>query len=136
MRVVIDTNVLIASISKISRTRIIFDAFLENHFTLVLSNEVLTEYEEIFAARTTPLIAASILELLLSSPNIELREIFYKWNLVERDHDDNKFADLYIASSADYLVTDDGHFNDLKGLSFPKINVISSKEFKNLLIVR
>ena len=54
--------------------------------------------------------------------------------LITTDVDDNKFADAAIAGNADYLVTEDKDFNELKSISFPKMQVISLKEFKALFI--
>ncbi|WP_170827360.1 PIN domain-containing protein [Arcticibacter eurypsychrophilus] len=47
-----------------------------------------------------------------------------------KDKDDNKFVDLIIAGNADYLVTNDKHFNELKNIDFPKLNIVSLDEFK------
>lgn len=111
----------------------IFDSFLEGHYTLLLSNDVLSEYEEIIIAKAGLSLSNRIMELLMNAPNVELQSIFYKWNLIDRDKDDNKFADLYIAANADYLVTDDTHFNEVKSLKFPPINVVTLEEFKKIL---
>jgi uncharacterized protein len=61
------------------------------------------------------------------------REPFFKWNLVEDDPDDNKFTDLVIAGNAHYLVTNDKHFNSLKKLEFPKLDIITLDEFKRII---
>jgi len=49
--------------------------------------------------------------------------------LIIVDKDDNKFVDLAIASDADYIVTNDSHFNSLKEVSFPKVKVITIEDF-------
>ena len=49
------------------------------------------------------------------------------------DFDDNKFFDATVAANADYLITNDVHFNEAKKLSFPKVNIISANEFLQLL---
>ena len=49
MRVVLDTNVLLVAIAPTSIYRPIFDALLAKKYTLVLSNDILAEYEEIFS---------------------------------------------------------------------------------------
>jgi putative PIN family toxin of toxin-antitoxin system len=133
MRVVLDTNILLAAASKTSRHHIIFDSFLEEQYTLLLSNDVLSEYEEIITQKAGIALANRVMELLLNAPNVELRSIFYKWYLIDRDKDDNKFADLYIAANGDYLVTNDTHFNEVKMLRFPPINVVTLEEFKSQL---
>lgn len=54
-------------------------------------------------------------------------------NAITADPDDNKFFDAAVAASADYLVTNDSHFNEVKPLTFPKINIVSADEFLQLL---
>ena len=44
-RVVLDTNVLLQAIPTKSRFRLIIEAFEQNLFVLILSNEILLEYE-------------------------------------------------------------------------------------------
>ena len=51
MNVVLDTNVLLVSIAKKSRYRIIFDNLLANKFNLIISNDILSEYTEIIAQK-------------------------------------------------------------------------------------
>lgn len=40
---------------------------------------------------------------------------------------------MAIAGNADYLVTNDRHFDLLKGMEFPKVNVISLDDFKKII---
>ncbi|MBC8180569.1 PIN domain-containing protein [candidate division KSB1 bacterium] len=49
------------------------------------------------------------------------------------DEDDNKFVDCAISSNADFIVTNDRHFNILKNIEFPKVNVINVDDFLNKL---
>ena len=129
MKVVLDTNVLIASFGKSSPYRKIFDAFLNYRFSLLLSNDVLLEYLEVIQQKTNSVVAENIIMSLLSAENIELHEIFFHWSLIEHDKEDNKFCDLAIAGNADYLVTNDAHFNIVKLNRFPPVNIISANEF-------
>ncbi|HEX8459930.1 MAG TPA: PIN domain-containing protein, partial [Segetibacter sp.] len=57
----------------------------------------------------------------------------YNWNLISTDPDDNKFIDAFIAANADYLVTNDAHFNEVKKTPFPPVNIISADEFLEVL---
>lgn len=132
MKVVLDTNVLLASIGKSSPYRKIFNAFLNYQFTLLLSNEVLLEYLEVIRQKTNTVVAENIIMSLLSAENTALHEIFYRWGLIEYDKDDNKFCDLAIAGNADFLVTNDAHFNVVKLNQFPPVNIISANEFLKL----
>jgi uncharacterized protein len=133
MKVVIDTNVLISAFGKTSPYRKIFDDFLEKKYILLVSNDILMEYWEIIADKTTSLIADNIIRSLLSATNTELCSIFYYWNLISIDKDDNKFSDAAIAGNADLLITNDAHFNVLKNIGFPPITVISANDFIDVL---
>lgn len=133
MKIVIDTNVLIASFGKTSPYRKIFDGFLNYQYTLLLSNDTLLEYMEIIQQKTNAVVAENIIMSLLSAENIELHEIFFHWSLIEHDKEDNKFCDLAVAGNADYLITNDVHFNVVKLNSFPLISILSAEEFLQIL---
>jgi len=62
VRVVLDTNSLLASIAKKSKYRPIFDGILQGKFTLLITNEILTGYTEIIERRSSPIVAANISE--------------------------------------------------------------------------
>jgi len=129
MKVVVDTNVLLISLPKISKYRPIFNGLLQSVYTLAISTEILNEYVEIISQKTKPIIADNIGGLLTQLSNVEKTEVSYRWNLIIEDVDDNKFVDCAIAAQADYIVTNDKHFNILKDIDFPKTNVISADEF-------
>ena len=135
MRVVLDTNILLVSIAKKSPYRIIFDALLANKFELIISNDILSEYTEIITQKTNVVIATNICEMLLSLSNVRKQEVFYKWHFIDTDKDDNKFVDCAIAGNADYLVSNDKHFNCLKIIEFPKLNLLTLDEFMVLIYV-
>ena len=133
MKVVIDTNVLVAAIGKTSPYRKIFDDLLSKKFVLILSNDIVMEYWEIIARKSTDTIADNIIKSLLSASNVELCTVFFNWNMIAADKEDNKFCDATIAANADYLVTNDNHFNILKDIDFPKISILSAKNFVEVL---
>ncbi len=62
-----------------------------------------------------------------------LQTVHFHFNLMYTDPDDNKFADCYVASGADYLITFDKHFNFLKEITFPKITVLQPESFQRIL---
>ena len=47
--------------------------------------------------------------------------------------DDNKFVDCAIAANAKCIVSEDNHFNVLKFIPFPKVEVIGIDDFKSFL---
>ena len=127
--VVIDTNCLLQIISKKSPYRPIWDAFLTGRYDLCVSNEILDEYQEILGQQITPTIAENLVLLILNKSNVRLIEPHFRMELIKADPDDNKFVDCAFAAGADYLVTEDNHFNILKKTAFPKLNLVTLDEF-------
>lgn len=134
MRVVIDTNVLLISIAKKSPYRPIFDAVINGDVKLIVSNEIISEYAEILALRANALVAINITDFLSKSLHVDKIDVYYQWNLIELDKDDNKFVDCAIAGNAQFVVTNDKHFNVLADIPFPKVEVVSSKDFLKKLM--
>jgi uncharacterized protein len=132
-RVVIDTNVLLQIIPRKSPLRKIFDAIINEKISLIFSAEILLEYEEILQRELTVGIAENIIRLIENLPNAEKHEVFYKWYLIKEDYDNNKFSDTAINSAADYFITNDKHFDVLKEIPFPKVNVITPEDFVKLI---
>ena len=133
MKIVLDTNIVLVSIPTVSPYRIIYDSLLERKYELIISQEILLEYEEIVLLRANRIIADNVIGMLLTLENVLKQDIYYKWNLIKADMDDNKFTDTYIAADADFLVTNDSHFRELRNISFPKINVIDIEAFADIL---
>ncbi len=136
MKIVLDTNVLLVSFSRKSEFRIIFDAFLKEEITLCVTTDILVEYEEIIGKHMGYEIASNVLQLIENAPNTEFVVRYYKWDIIKEDPDDNKFVDCAIASNAKYLVSDDRHFNILKNIEFPKVEVLTAGAFKEELMYK
>jgi putative PIN family toxin of toxin-antitoxin system len=128
-RLVIDTNCLLASINPRGACFKLYELFIAQEFEWVLSNEILTEYEEQVTRRYSVRTAQQVHDVLTTAPNAYFQEAYYKWQLIEADPDDNKFVDVAIAANADYLVTNDGHFDVLKQLEFPRVPIINFQAF-------
>jgi uncharacterized protein len=127
--VVLDTNVFLVSLAPQSEYAVIFDSLVEGHFKMVVSTEIIAEYEEIIGLRYDQATVNDIFELFLNLPNVIQKEHSYRFLLIEFDEDDDKFADIAVASNADMIVTDDKHYNVLKRVAFPKIQVVKANEF-------
>ena len=134
LRIVLDTNALLRSISRRSEYRIVLDKLYEKAYELYLSSDILLEYEE----NITDLFSKETAELLIGAftllDNVKKSDIHFYLNLISVDPDDNKFSDCAFAANAHYLVTDDKHFNALKSVSFPAIHVIKLAQFKEILL--
>jgi len=133
MKVVIDTNCLIASIPRRNPEFWLYEAFRAKAFDWYVSNEILTEYEEQLSDFYSPQTADLVTSILVVASNVVFAEPFFKWGLIAADPDDNKFADLSISTNVNYLVTNDHHFNVLKTLPFPTVKVLSLAEFQAIL---
>lgn len=133
MRVVIDTNILLVSFSTKSKSYWLWENFKNRKFEICVSTEILNEYAEIFEQKYNYTVAESAIEIILESPNRILINEYFHWNLITVDPDNNKFVDCALMANADYLVTNDKHFNTLKKLPFPTIKVFSLKEFHSIL---
>lgn len=128
-KVVLDTNVLLVSISSKSKLHWIFKSLLEGEYVLCITTDILAEYAEIIEQQMGALASESALGVIENLPNIELITTYYKFGLL-KDEDDNKFVDCAIACNASFIVTHDKDFNLLKKLEFPKVIVIDTEQFR------
>lgn len=132
--VVLDTNALIQALPTRSRYHRIWTDFLAGRYSLCVSNEILTEYEEILAEHTSPAVAHNVVEAIAHHPKTIYRETYFRFHLLsDIDKDDDKFVDCAITANADYIVTEDNHFNHLKRIDFPRLNVLTLDEFNDKL---
>ncbi|MCL1932597.1 MAG: putative toxin-antitoxin system toxin component, PIN family [Candidatus Azobacteroides sp.] len=133
MKIVLDTNCLLLAVPKKSNYHCILTALQQGRYTLCYSNDILMEYEEMLVRFYTQQIAGHVLSFVFYSINTLMITPYFQWNLISADADDNKFVDCALNAGVDYIVTNDRHFNVLKSLNFPPINVIDIETFKNLL---
>lgn len=136
MKILLDTNSFISCIGKLSPYRNVFDAFLNQKYTLCVSTEILLEYEEKFDQFWGEEVTHNLLGTILTAENTSLHDIFYFFHLVHGDVDDNKFADTYLSSNADILVSNDRKLLALDKNEFPPLRVISLEEFSKQLATR
>ena len=78
-------------------------------------------------------VAIHVIHLLLESEYVELINPYFRLQLIEADHDDDKCVDCAFAANATYIVSDDKHYDVLKEIDFPKLFVLKLKEFLGLL---
>jgi putative PIN family toxin of toxin-antitoxin system len=134
MRIVLDTNVISVAISRRSRLYPIWQALRNGGYELLVTTEILKEYEEIISNDLHPDVALFVLDTLENLPNVHLISRYFYWHLITADPDDNKFSDCAVAGNADYLVSDDKHFKILESIPFPRIEVLSSQDFLELVL--
>jgi putative PIN family toxin of toxin-antitoxin system len=132
IKTVIDTNVLVSALSSKSIYHWLVELILNEEIEVFVTDEILLEYEEILRSKYSELVASNFLLALRELPNVYYTHVYYKWSLIS-DVDDNKFVDCYIAAGAQYLISHDSHFDVLRMIPFPKVNVVKIEEFGSVV---
>ena len=127
--VVLDTNCLIQMLSRHSDAYLGWRAFREERYVLCVSNDIISEYAEVIGQLATPEVAENVVNAILHAPNTKRFDPYFRFGLIAEDSDDNKFVDCAIIANADYIVSDDAHFNVLSHTPFPSLRVLHLKEF-------
>lgn len=127
--VVIDTNCLLRMIPLRSKYRQAWEAFLNGEYVLCVSNEIISEYEEIFSEKVSSQFANNIITAILRNPCTRRYDPQYHFGLISQDADDNKFVDCAIIANADYIVSEDSHFKELNTIPFPQVRLLSLPQF-------
>jgi putative PIN family toxin of toxin-antitoxin system len=141
MRLCLDTNVLIRLFIPHPPFSEILDAILNGQITILLSNDILLEYEEVvireFGQRRWAKIQAFLAVMSNLHHNVLEIDPHFRFRVIADDADDNKFADCAIVGEADFIVTYDTHFAALRSAGYkPKPitpeNLVTSTAFKSL----
>ena len=127
-RIVLDTNCLLMALPSRSPYHRVWTDFLSGA-QFCVSTEILNEYEEIIGKQSSPVLAEAVIQALINRPNLVKVEPTYFFHLIEADPDDNKFVDCAVCGNAELIVTNDAHFNVLKNIDFPIVDVKSIQEF-------
>ena len=131
--IVLDTNCLLQSQPSRSPYHKIWTEVLSGRIRLCVNTEILNEYEEVLSQKTTPEIAHNVVEAIARLHTTIYQEVYVHFGLIKEDVDDNKFVDCAVASDAEFIVTNDSHFNVLKNIDWPKLTIITLKEFARQL---
>ena len=134
MKIVVDTNIFVNIFFAGARNHWIWTALEFGHLRLCVSTDILEEYEEVITRLYGDAeLAETILDALLTLPNIVYVSKYYAWQLIPNDQDDEKFIDCAIAGGATYIVTNDKHFNILKKIiGFTKVGIVTDIEFRGV----
>jgi putative PIN family toxin of toxin-antitoxin system len=133
-RIVLDTNCLLAILPSRSPYHMVWTDFLDYKIELCVSPEILLEYEEILSQKASLQIAEIVLKILATRRNVKKIEPSWRFNMIKSDPDDNKFVDCAICGNAEFIVSNDSHFNSVKEIDFPIIAVLKLQEFVELLL--
>lgn len=127
--IVLDTNCLLQALPTKSPYHKIWTDVFDGKISLCVNTDILEEYEEMIAQKSTPEIANNVVEAIVNLSTTTLQNTYVHFELLPADSDDNKFVDCAVASDAEYIVTNDKHFNPLKEIPWPKIEIIKITEF-------
>ena len=133
MRIVLDTNSLIQSISPKSVYHDVWLSVLTGRNTLCVSNDILEEYAEILNRLAGKKTADLVLNTIIECKNVVFLMPYYHFNLISADPDDNKFVDCAIQANARYIVTNDHHYDVLRQIEFPKVDIIKLMDFAQMI---
>ena len=81
-RIVLDTNCLIASLSKKGNYFPVWQGLHQGKYTLCVSNEILEEYEEILSQKTNATIASNVIQVIINSPFVEFINTYFHFHLI------------------------------------------------------
>ena len=131
--IVLDTNCLLQALSERSKYYDVWESFVLGQYVLCVSTEILEEYEEIISSHMSPFAAKLAVEMILRAQNVLRVDAHFRFHLITADEDDNKFVDCAIVANAEYIVSDDRHFDVLSTVPFPRVEVKKLVEFQKEL---
>ena len=105
LKVVLDTNIILSSISSKSPYKIIFDKIFGGELDVFVTADILLEYEEKIQQNFNEHLAEITIQSLEILDNVFFTDAFFQFNLIQNDEDDNKFVDCAIASNVNYFLS-------------------------------
>ena len=132
MRILLDSNIILVSISSRSPYHWVIEKLIQNEFELAVSTEILLEYVGVIEQKMNRQAAEITLDLPENLTNVVHIEPRFRWPLLV-DEDDEKFSNCYLAGNAQYIVTHDKGFQQLRKFEFPQFQIINLLEFQKIL---
>ena len=123
-RLVLDTNSLIQCISRRSKYHELWLSLLDGRNQLCVTTDILQEYAEILERKTNATFAELALDVITNNPYTNFITPYFHFNLIAADPDDDKFVDCAVAGNAKFIVTEDSHYDVLRNIDFPKVDII------------
>ena len=116
-----------------SKYHAVWEFFVSGENRLCITNEIIEEYIEILQKLVGYEVSEYIVKTIINSPFTEFFTPYYHFELIKADPDDNKFVDCAIVAHARYVVTNDHHYDVLKEIPFPKVQIISIQDFMKVV---
>lgn len=136
MRIVLDTNVLVAALrSKSGASYQLVSLLFDNKFEIVISLPLYMEYSDVLQRPTVKPGKVSDADITDFVDEIlkeaQEQNIYFLWRPWLRDEKDDMILELAIASQVDYVVT--FNLRDFRGVELFGIEAILPKDFLNLV---
>ena len=128
MRVVLDTNIFISGIHWTGHSGKLIDAWLDDRFELISSEEILQELARTLLTFKRPLPEEDIMNwisLIAAKAFIVAPTIDFE--AVKTDPDDNKFVNAAVEGNAEYIVSQDTDLLNIK--EFRGMKILSPQDF-------
>ena len=131
MRVVLDTNIFVSMLlgGQVGKLN---DAWKAEKFTLVVSDDIISEYMDVLLRPKLRLAASTVAPVL---ERVHRKAEFVRpldtITALTAYPTDNKFLEVALVASVDYIVSGDAHLVDLK--SFRGIPILTARRFIELL---
>lgn len=103
---------------------------------MCVSNEILEEYAEVIERITDHEFAELAIDVIVNNPYTLFVTPYFHFNLIKEDPDDNKFVDCAVAGNAKFIVSEDSHYNILKTVDFPKVEILGLDDMMKTLYSR
>lgn len=132
LRIVLDTNVLVSAIIRNGKPRKLFQMGIDGKYKILTSRETLYELSEVLQRpkfmMTREDIVRIVSALMETGENIQVTS---KFEVINRDPDDNIIINTAHDGNADYIVSGDKDIKDLK--NFQKIKIVTVVEMLKIL---
>ena len=133
MTVVLDSNALVQMSGLASPHAALKQALMEGR--LAVSTPILLEYEEVICRYSNRARWEDVARMftLISLLHGTIREIapLFRFRTITGDADDDAFADRAIVAEADFIITEDHHFDVMRGSGY-KPQPVTPVEFIRL----
>ncbi|MBK7687219.1 MAG: putative toxin-antitoxin system toxin component, PIN family [Rhodocyclaceae bacterium] len=134
MRIVVDTNIIVAACLGTGAANAVVAACLEQRCTPVIGNALFNEVEDVFArvslfesCRLNPRERDELIDAFLSC--CEWVRVYYLWRPNLADEADNHLVELGVAAGADFIVSRDLRNLRASQLHFPQLRAVSPEQF-------
>ncbi len=136
MRVVLDTNVLVAAIrSRKGASYQLLSLLPANKFEIAISNALYFEYLEVLLRSDIRPAAMTELEMIDAIEEITksaiYQDVFFRWRPWLNDKNDDMVLELAIASQCDFIVT--FNLKDFRNIDVFGIEAITPSDFLEFL---